>query len=237
MQSSRLLFDAGPTAPSGFDSGEQIVVPALAAGGRRGLDRLIVSHSDNDHAGGAAAVVAAFPAVDVLKGPDVVGLRGRQCVAGDAWEWDGVRFSLLHPPAEFSPLGNESSCVLKVETAANALLVTGDIERRGESAVVAQSGALAADVVVVPHHGSATSSSRLFVTSVGARFAIVSAGYANRWGFPRPEVTERWRQSGAAVVATGDAGAISVELGPAGVTVAAERDGRHRYWHALNMSW
>jgi competence protein ComEC len=117
------------------------------------------------------------------------------------------------------------------------LLITGDIERRGESAVVAQPASLAADVVVVPHHGSATSSSLPFVTAVGARFAIVSAGYANRWGFPRPEVRERWRQSGAAVVATGDAGAVSVELGPTGITVSAERDGRHRYWHALNMSW
>jgi len=236
-RSSRLLFDAGPTAPSGFDSGVEIVLPALTAGGRRGLDRLIVSHSDNDHAGGAAAVVAGFPAVDVLKGPDVVGLRGRPCVAGDAWEWDGVRFSLLHPPADFGSLGNESSCVLKVETAAGALLVTGDIERRGESAVVAQKQSLAADVIVVPHHGSATSSSPPFVTAVGARFAIVSAGYANRWGFPRPEVSARWRQSGAAVVVTGDAGAVSIDLGPAGVTVSAERDGRHRYWHALNMSW
>jgi len=232
---SRLLFDAGPTAPSGFDSGEQIVLPALAAGGRRGLDRLVVSHSDNDHAGGAAAIVAAFPAVDVIKGPDVVALNGRACVEGDAWTWDGVRFSILHPGADFAARGNDSSCVLKVETATSALLVTGDIERRGESAVLTQP--LAADVVVVPHHGSATSSSPAFVSAVDARYAIVSAGYANRWGFPRPEVRERWRESGATVVVTGDAGAVSVELSPEGAAVAAERDRRHRYWHAPRFSW
>ena len=230
--SFRLLFDAGPTARSGFDSGEEIVLPALAARGRRGLDRFVVSHADNDHAGGAAAVVAAFPGLDVLKGPDVAAISGRACVAGEEWEWDGVRFSILHPRADFGSRGNDSSCVLKVETGASALLVTGDIERRGESAALAQGQALAADVVVVPHHGSATSSSPAFVAAVGARYAIVSAGHANRWGFPRPEVRERWRESGAVVVVTGDAGAVSVELRPQGVAVAAERDGRHRYWAA-----
>ena len=182
----RLLFDAGPTARSGFDSGEEIVLPALAAGGRRGLDRLVVSHADNDHAGGAAAIVAAFPGVDVLQGPDVVALEGRTCVEGDEWEWDGVRFAILHPREDFAARGNDSSCVLKVETGTSALLVTGDVERRGENALLGRP--IAADVVVVPHHGSATSSSPSFVAAVGAQLAIVSAGYANRWGFPRPEV-------------------------------------------------
>jgi competence protein ComEC len=194
----------------------------------------VVSHADNDHAGGAGAIVAAFPGIDVLKGPDVVALPGRACVAGDEWEWDGVRFAILHPHADFGSRGNDSSCVLKVETGASALLISGDIERRGESAALGQAEvqAFAADVIVVPHHGSATSSSPAFVAAVRAQHAIVSAGYANRWGFPRPEVRERWRDSGASVVVTGDAGAVSVELRPEGVAVAAERDGRHRYWHA-----
>jgi competence protein ComEC len=231
----RLLFDAGPTARSGFDSGEEIVLPALAAGGRRGLDRLVVSHADNDHAGGAPAIVAAFPGVEVLKGPDVAALKGRTCARGDEWEWDGVRFTILHPREGFAARGNDSSCVLKVEAGASALLVTGDIEQRGENALRGE--ALAADVVVVPHHGSATSSSQPFVAAVGAKLAIVSAAYANRWGFPRPEVRERWQRSGAAVVVTGDAGAVSVELGPAGVAVAAEREARHRYWHAPRFLW
>jgi competence protein ComEC len=233
--SARLLFDAGPTARSGFDTGEEIVVPALGARGRRGLDRLIVSHSDNDHAGGAPAVLAAFPRVEILRGPDVTALPGRVCERGAVWEWDGVRFSILHPSADFAARGNESSCVLKVEAGDSSLLVTGDIERRGESALLALP--IDSDVVVVPHHGSATSSSPNFVSAVGARYAIVSAGYANRWGFPRTEVRKRWEDSGAAVVVTGDAGAVSVELGPAGIAVAAEREVRHRYWHAPKFSW
>lgn len=236
-RSHRLLFDAGPTARSGFDSGEQIVLPALAARGRRGLDRLIVSHSDNDHAGGAAAVVAAFPEVEVLAGPDVVTPPARVCERGDEWSWDGVRFRILHPNAEFGARGNESSCVLKIDAGQSSLLVAGDIERRGESAVLAQALPLAADVVVVPHHGSATSSSPPFVAAVSADWAIVSAGFANRWGFPRPDVRERWEESGAAVVVTGESGAVSVTLEPAGVSVTAERDGRHRYWHAPRFPW
>jgi len=231
----RLLFDAGPTARSGFDSGEEIVLPALAAGGRRGLDRLVVSHSDNDHAGGAPAIVAAFPNIDVLKGPDVLALPGRPCTAGDSWEWDGVRFEILHPRADFDARGNDSSCVLKVQAASSALLVTGDIERRGETALLG--GPLAADVVVVPHHGSATSSSPPFVAAVGARLAIVSAAHANRWGFPRPEVRERWERSGAAMAFTGDSGAVTVDFGPAGVVVSMQRDVRHRYWSAPHFLW
>jgi len=231
----RLLFDAGPTAPSGFDSGEDIVLPALAAGGRRGLDRLVVSHSDNDHAGGAPAIVAAFPNVEVLKGPDVGTVPGRPCIAGDEWTWDGVRFEILHPRADFAARGNDSSCVLKVEAGATALLVTGDIERRGETALLG--APLAADVVVVPHHGSATSSSPPFVAAVGARLAIVSAAHANRWGFPRPEVRERWERSGAAMTFTGDSGAVTVDFGPAGVAVSTQREVRHRYWHAPRFSW
>ena len=139
-----------------------------------------------------------------------------------------MRFAILHPERGFGALGNESSCVLKVTAGPSALLVTGDVERRGESALLA--AAIAADVVVVPHHGSATSSSPAFVAAARAEFAVVSAGFANRWGFPRREVRERWQRSGAVVVVTGEAGAITVELGPSGVRLARERDGRHRYW-------
>jgi competence protein ComEC len=227
----RLLFDAGPAFRSGFDSGEELVLPALAATGRRGLDLLLVSHADNDHSGGAAAVAAAFPRAAVLKGPDVATLPGRDCAQGQEWEWDGVRFSVVHPGSGFAARGNESSCVLKITAASGALLLTGDIERRGEAAIAALP--IAADVVVVPHHGSATSSSAGLVAAVGAEHAVVSAGFANRWGFPKPEVRARWEESGAEVVVTGESGAVSIVLGREGITVRAERDGRHRYWQAV----
>lgn len=224
----RLLFDAGPTFPSGFDTGADIVLPALAANGRRGLDVLVVSHADNDHAGGAAAVAAAFPDAVVLTGPDAARFGGGVCAAGQQWQWDGVLFRVLHPAPTFAARGNESSCVLKIEAAGAALLLTGDIERLGETALAA--APLRADVVVVPHHGSATSSTPAFVTATRAAHAVVSAGWANRWGFPRAEVRKRWRDAGAALLVTGESGAISIALGREGAVVRAERDGRHRYW-------
>jgi competence protein ComEC len=231
----RLLFDAGPTFPSGFDTGADIVLPALAAGGRRDLDVLIVSHADNDHAGGIAAVVAAFPEAVLLAGPDVAATGGDTCNSRQEWEWDGVRFRMLHPEAEFAARGNESSCVLKVETEGGALLLTGDIERRGEAALA--DAPLRAEVVVVPHHGSATSSTPAFVAATEASYAVVSAGWANRWGFPRPDVRRRWRDSGAAVLVTGESGAVHVAIGRNGVAVRAERDGRHRYWQKTKFPW
>jgi competence protein ComEC len=230
----RLLFDAGPASAS-FDSGASVVLPALAAAGRRDLDAVVLSHADNDHAGGAAAVLAAFPAATVWKGPDVERFEGRTCTRGDTWWWDGVVFEVLHPEGGFAGAGNDSSCVLRVSAGGRALLLTGDVERRGEAALLG--AAPVADVVVVPHHGSATSSSEPFVAAVGARYAIVSAGFANRWGFPRPEVRARWQSSGALVVETGVAGAVTVELAGGEARVFAERDGRHRYWETPRFSW
>ena len=226
----RLLFDAGPRFGSGFDSGEDLVVPALAAGWPRVLDRLIVSHADNDHAGGAPAVLAAYPRAELLEGPDVM-LRGRVCTRGERWEWDGVRFAILHPPLQFALLGNESSCVLKIEARAGSVLISGDIEARGEAALL-DAAELASDVVVVPHHGSSTSSSAPFVAATRPRYALVSAGYANRWGFPKPAVRARWAESGAAVAVTADGGALTVTLDEHGVAVTAERQQHPHYWQA-----
>ncbi len=224
----RLLYDAGPRFPSGFDAGLDVVVPALRTVGRD-LDLVIVSHADNDHAGGVPSVLAEFPSARVLEGPDVH-LRGSRCERGQRWRWDGVEFAVVHPPAGFIPRGNDSSCVLRVSTGGHAVLIAGDIELRGESALANET--VAADVVIVPHHGSATSSSPAFVNAVGADFALVSAGYGNRWGFPKPAVRARWERAGAAVLVTGDRGAITVTLGSRGVTLSAARMRRRRYWDA-----
>jgi competence protein ComEC len=226
-----LLYDAGPVFRSGFDTGSEIIVPALRRRGVESLDLLVVSHADNDHAGGVRAVLAAYPGTRVLKGPDVANVAGAVCVAGEEWQWDGVEFEVLHPAAGFPTLGNDNSCVLKVVAHSSALLLTGDVERLGERALV-ESASVKADVVLVPHHGSATSSSSAFVAATGARYALASAGFANRWGLPRPEVVERWTRSGATVLVTADTGAITLTLGRHGLDLTAERQRRKRYWHA-----
>ncbi len=142
-------------------------------------------------------------------------------------------FRVLHPYPAFHRRGNDSSCVLKIVTLAGSLLLTGDVEAAGERALMADAATLSSDVVVVPHHGSATSSSSALVGATGARYAIVSAGHLNHWGFPKPQVIERWQRAGAAMMSTGDYGAISVTLEPgAPVKVQGLRERQRRYWNA-----
>jgi len=226
-----LLYDMGPAMRDGFDAGERAVVPALHALGVRGLDVAMLSHGDNDHAGGWDAVGRAFPVLALLapSGSPVPGVV--PCLAGQSWEWDGVRFRVLHPTPWFPYLGNEASCVLRVETAHGSLLLTGDIGSVIESQLLRRApGALRNDVVVVPHHGSAGSSSEDMVAATGARLALVSSGAGNRFGHPRAEVVRRWCDAGAEVVDTSRSGAVRVWLGREGLQLEERRASRPRIW-------
>jgi competence protein ComEC len=230
-RSHRALYDAGPLSRSGFDAGAEIVGPALDALGARHLDRLILSHADADHAGGVGAILLRHPEATLLAGPDVSYPAARPCRAGDRWVWDLVSFSILHPGDDFGPPGNETSCVLRIDTAHGSILLTGDIERRAE-AELARAADIGADVVVVPHHGSRTSSTAGFVETVSPQLAIVSAGHNNRWGFPLPEIRDRWEAAGARLLVTADSGAVDVRFSDSGITVSEARWRRRRYWHA-----
>ncbi|MFZ5637120.1 MAG: DNA internalization-related competence protein ComEC/Rec2 [Pseudomonadota bacterium] len=233
----QLLFDMGPAIPEGFDAGERAVVPALRALGVRGLDAAVISHGDNDHAGGFASVAKAF-AIGRRYAPEGSGLgRGiaglRDCRAGTAWVWDGVRFRFLHPPPHFPYLRNESSCVLRVETAHGAFLLTGDIGGVVERDLLRRDpAALRATVVTVAHHGSATSSDPGFVAATGARHAPLSAGHGNRFRHPRPEVVALWRRHGAETPSTAVDGALRFRLEPDGVRSQTERGRHRRLWDA-----
>jgi competence protein ComEC len=112
-------------------------------------------------------------------------------------------------------------------------LITGDIEARAERALL-KAPDLAADVVIVPHHGSASSSTQDFVAATQPTWALVSAAYANRWGFPRPEVRRRWEEGGAAMLVTGDSGAVTIVLDSRGAHVRTERGRRARYWDPVS---
>lgn len=227
-----LVYDTGPRYRSGFDAGASVVVPALNALAVARLDRLVVSHADNDHAGGMAAVRAAYPGARLIAGSDVTVADAEPCRRGQRWHWDGVEFAMLHPPTDFGVRGNDGSCVLAVTTAAGALILTGDIEARAESALLANESSLGARVVVVPHHGSSTSSTPDFVAAIAPDAAIVSAAFESRWGFPRPEIRARWRAAGARVVVTGEAGAVSFVLGPRRGLRLHEARATRRYWRA-----
>jgi competence protein ComEC len=240
-----LLFDTGPKFSAEADSGNRIIVPYLRAMGVRQLDELIISHADNDHAGGAASVLASvpvgllrtsLPADHLLK---EMAVAQAPCRAGNSWDWDGVRFTMLHPPAGLqAKKTNAVSCVLSVNARGRRLLITSDIEAAQESALVTRyangsaPSELAAEVLIVPHHGSRTSSTDGFIAAVGAKEAIFPVGYRNRFGHPKPDVVARYAHSGAHLQRTDMAGAVSVHLGAKGVRIEHARAMRQRYWQS-----
>ncbi|MCC7410721.1 MAG: DNA internalization-related competence protein ComEC/Rec2 [Gammaproteobacteria bacterium] len=230
---SVLVFDAGPRFRGGLDTGTLVVAPYLEHLARRRIDTLVVSHGDLDHIGGAGALFERFEVGRLLTSvPERLAAHGAvRCRRGQAWQRDGVRFEMLHPPAGWSGSDNEGSCVLRVTGSGGTVLLTADIERRAEQALLA-AGPLVADVVVVAHHGSATSSSEPFVAALGARHALVPAGYRNRFGFPASAVVERYRRHGAEVLVSGISGAIEIRLGAAASAPIRERERSRRYWHA-----
>jgi competence protein ComEC len=211
----------------------RVVLPYLIAQGIRRVDRLVVSHSDIDHAGGAVPVLAGIEVGDVLAGePDALA-GSAACRAGRAWQWDGVGFSVLHPPETGRYAGNDASCVILVEAGDARLLLTGDIESGVERALLAAGIPGPVDAVVVPHHGSDTSSSVEFVRFMSADAAIMSAGYGNRWGLPKAGIVERWRDADSAVMATSHDGAIGFRLcNRTGIVrMSRNREQRRRVWH------
>ncbi|MET0288699.1 MAG: DNA internalization-related competence protein ComEC/Rec2, partial [Pseudoxanthomonas sp.] len=229
-----LLYDAGPAVPEGFDAGERVVVPALHALGVQRLDRLMLSHGDADHAGGLEAVRRGIGARQVLAptGSPVAG--DQSCQAGQAWTWDGVSFRVLHPGPHFPYLGNEASCVLRIEGGHGAVLLTGDIGEVIERQLAReQAKQVRAALVVAAHHGSGGSSDPAFVEATGAHLLLVSAGFGNRFGHPHQAVVQRWQRSGAEVLNTADSGAISVWLGEEGLALRERRHFQRRPWDAV----
>lgn len=229
-----LLYDMGPALPDGFDAGERAVVPALHALGVARVDMAVVSHGDNDHAGGRQAVAAAFP-LPVVLAPEGSPARGSAyCRAGQHWAWDGVRFRVLHPDRDFPYLGNEAACVLRIETDHGSALLAGDIGHYVERRLLAADrAALRSDVVVIPHHGSAGSSDPGFVAATGARLAVVATGADNRFRHPRPPVVRRWCAAGAEVLDTARSGAVRAWLARDGLRVREERAFHRRAWDAV----
>ncbi|KHD09835.1 hypothetical protein PN36_03300 [Candidatus Thiomargarita nelsonii] len=216
-----LVYDTGPKFCSGFNTGKAVVVPFLR--GIQQLDKLLISHGDNDHIGGAQSVLENLVVDEVLS-----------CQSGQYWRWDGVDFQILHPPANYvTKKRNDRSCVLKVTSAGGTLLLTGDIEKTSEYYLVGHHRSdLAADILVVPHHGSQTSSTESFIDAVNPSIALFSTGYLNRFGHPKKEIVQRYRRRNISVWDTVSAGAISFRLSAAGISVPSlAREEMRRYWH------
>ncbi len=229
-----LLYDVGPRVEAGYDAGERVVLPALRALAVRRLDAVVISHGDGDHVGGLPAVIAQLRPTRVMAPPGLLlDAASSPCRRGVQWQWDGVGFRFLHPPPGFPYLGNESSCVLRIQAGGRVALLTGDIGKVIEQRLLARAPAdLRADIVVAPHHGSAGSSSPRFVSAVGARVVVFASGHGNRFGHPRPAVRRRWAGEGAEILDTAEAGAVRVWLRRQGLALREQRRWRPRWWDA-----
>ena len=207
-----------------------VIAPYLRNSGIETLDTLIISHGDADHIGGAAALRAAFPARRVLSSVPKRLPGATHCLAGQSWRWDGVEFTVLSPE-KGTAKGNNASCVLLIKSRHGNVLLTGDIESAAEKQLVSRWGdALHATVLVVPHHGSKTSSTQAFINTVNPRFTLFPFGYKNRYRHPNQQVVERYRLHRSHLLDSPTHGAITVKLREQGIDVSGYRQEQQRYW-------
>jgi competence protein ComEC len=237
----RLLYDTGPGSAPGADAGSRVLLPYLRMRGIGELDGMVVSHSDTDHTGGALAVLAelkvAWLASSLVASHPIARAAPRHlhCAAGQRWEWDGVRFEMLHPAASSyadpAPKANARSCTLRIANGRTAILLAGDIESAQEAALVRTSaGGLQADVLLAPHHGSGTSSTLAFLQAVHPSVGVFQVGYRNRYKHPKKEVYERYGQLGIERLRTDELGALTLDF-DGGVHSQAYRQDHARYWY------
>ncbi|MBU1214850.1 MAG: DNA internalization-related competence protein ComEC/Rec2 [Gammaproteobacteria bacterium] len=238
-QQHALLFDTGPDYPGEADSGNRILVPALRGLGVDHLDTLILSHGDIDHIGGTASVLQGIPTDRILASLDKEDKRlpdmqqVGSCREGMVWEWEGVSFEILHPPHAITAKrhDNDQSCVLRISTGEHHILLTGDIEAASEERLLkSHAGKLHADLLVAPHHGSRSSSSRAFVNAVSPQHVVFTSGYRNRFHHPHNDVVRRYTAQGTHILRSDRDGAITIELEPSWIRLDAYRHSHRRYW-------
>jgi competence protein ComEC len=244
-----LLYDAGPMYTETSDAGQRVLVPLLNRLGVK-LDRVMLSHRDADHTGGAPAVLRAHPNADLWSSVEVghplANIRPVQaCIAGQKWAWDGVQFEMLHPLlSDYSKSAgaNGLSCVLRVDASqvaqsnmaldrnlGSALLV-GDIEAPQELALLQGLALQPVGVLLVPHHGSHTSSTHDFIEALMPQWAVVQAGYRNRYGHPAPRVVQRYESLGIPLSISSECGAAHWQSDKP-QDLQCEREVHRRYWH------
>ena len=234
-----LVYDTGPPVGTRLDAVALAVLPYLARHGHDMVDRVVLSHGDADHIGGYGRLADSMPiGAMVANGPVASHRPDLQCTAGRRWDWDGVSFEVLYPFDDRPGFDNAHSCVVRIEGSGGSVLLTGDLERGGERALVARSPhQLASDVLVVPHHGSTTSSTRQFIDSVSPSIALFSASEHGRFRLPHPDVVSRYAQAGIATYSTSRCGAVTIEF-PASAephVTRLEREHRRRYWHVRGL--
>lgn len=229
-----LVYDTGARFSERFNIGDVVLTPFLRSEGVHQLSMLMVSHGDNDHIGGADALLKNFKIDRVLSSvPEKFSFTPTSiCYAGQTWVWDAVKFEVLHPLLGSSFTGNNASCVLKVSSPYGSVLLTGDIEKQAETSLVQNMRDLIkADIMLVPHHGSKTSSGDDFIGSVAPEIGFISAGYRNRFGFPKQDIMSRYESHGVKTFVSYETGELSAKFAETGLIIEQFRSKIRRFWH------
>lgn len=232
-----LVFDTGIRLSPKFDMGSAVLIPFLRSRAIDQIDVLVLSHTDSDHIGGAPSLLAALPVMQELSSypHQVSGQSVELCESGKRWEWDGVTFTILAPLLPYFSNENNNSCVIQVTAGEESVLLTGDIEAEAEARLVSEYGTLLGSrVLVVPHHGSKTSSTSDFLDVVQPTLALIPAGYRNQYGFPHRRVVKRYQSKNIQLFNTAHSGAISLTIGKHQVlqNVSKYRYQSMRYWNS-----
>ncbi|MGZ4982384.1 MAG: DNA internalization-related competence protein ComEC/Rec2, partial [Methylobacter sp.] len=228
-----LVYDTGAKFSEESDMGQSVLLPFLRSQGIDNIDSLIISHGDNDHIGGAISLMHGINTKQVLTSvPQLLSeYAPSECVAGQSWLWDEVRFTMLAPQQAFVS-ENDNSCVLKIQSKHGTVLLTGDIEAAAESWLIKTYGEeLMADVLIAPHHGSKTSSTAEFLQTVQPDYVLIPAGYRNQFGHPHKNVLARYRQVNAKWLSSADSGAIAVNVKDKALVVQGMRETESKYWN------
>ena len=235
--SHTLVYDAGPRFTDQFDMGESVVLPFLRTRNISRIDKLVVSHGDNDHIGGTGALLREKMVDEINTSvPDRFQFSHTfYCNAETTWQWEGVTFRYLYPSQEDLSKNNDSSCVLRIQSNQYSVLLTGDIEKWAEERLVQRaSSELASDIMFAPHHGSKTSGVSSFLKAVHPKWVLYGIGYRNRYHFPHQQIVNAYYQLGALQLNTASEGAINLKLEKAKIKMERYRRVNRHYWY-LNM--
>ncbi|MEG3753689.1 DNA internalization-related competence protein ComEC/Rec2 [Psychromonas arctica] len=243
------LYDTGPSFGNHFAVANNTILPYLRAKGIKQLQYLMVSHSDNDHAGGAHLIQQAFDIDQAYSGEaDVLNQRYQstgvkkyqQCLAGQELDLGQLTMTVMSP-SQVSKNNNDSSCVVKISDGDVSFLLTGDISQKIEQQLINKKGknspTLKADILIAPHHGSKTSSSMHFIKAVDPKWVVFSAGYKNRWHFPIQSVVQRYEDLGVEHLTTAKTGFIRFNVQNQHIEVKTYREDLAAYWYHQHLAF
>jgi len=233
-QKHALVFDTGPKFSARFDTGAAVIIPFLRHKNINRLDKLILSHEDNDHRGGFSSLKKEITISEVLSS---YGEKGSYpCRAGDNWRWEGVFFEILNPERGHRfKKRNNASCVLRISAGKESVLLSADIEKKAEKQLLQRySDSLHSTYLIAPHHGSKTSSSSAFLKAVNPEYILIPVGYRNRYRMPHSSVLARYHTQSIKFLSTDSSGAISIKLGQKNSSFSPYeyRKNHRKYWNS-----